>query len=316
MPSSTLRFNTTWLAYLFGGVCLFWLGLPLTGIAFTRISAFYFEQQVINHKLRAIREAKADRVIIISGSNAWFSIDSPFMSTELRRPVLNAAVHFGLTALMMERIVSEVGHGDLVLLPFEYEHYLQPDSIGVTEACYLLFDDFRGPSWSLLWFRAFNGCPKKLDQLVRLLPRRMFRSAAQDSTDLDVALTSAGDRRGNEEALATWRGGWRLNVAGSLKQVDQPRMEAAIAKMKSNGASIAVTFPVQPLESVTNTAELDNWRALITEWGNKQGIAVISSPEDHLFPDTCFFDTPYHLHRGCTPKNSASYVAAIQSMAR
>ncbi|TFV34542.1 hypothetical protein E4K66_30720 [Bradyrhizobium frederickii] len=253
-------------------------------------------------------------MIIISGSNAWFSIDSATMSVELRRPVFNAAVHFGLTALMMERVASEVRHGDLVLLPLEYEHYLQPNSIGVTEACYLLFDEFTGPQWSWLWFRAFTGCPKKLDRLVRLLPRRIFHSAAQDGLDLSVALTSEGDRRGNEEPLSTWRGGWRFNVAGNLKRIDQPRVEAAIATMKSNGAIVAVTFPVQPSESVSNASDLEVWRVLVTQWASMQGIPVVSSPQDHLFPDACFFDTPYHLHRGCTPKNTKSYVSAIHSI--
>ncbi|MCG2626680.1 hypothetical protein L6654_08605 [Bradyrhizobium sp. WYCCWR 13023] len=263
-------------------------------------------------KLRAVREAGDRRVIVVAGSNAWYSIDASLMAQRLHRPVVNAAVHFGLAKAMVERVSDEVRSGDLVLLPLEYEQYQQPDSLGTTEACYLLFDHFRSPSWSLGWFSAFNSCPLKLERLAPVV--RRFSIPQFREPDLSDVMTPIGDRLHTDAELASWRGGWKLNVAGAMAEIREPRLEAAILKMKARGAHVAISFPVQPSESVADVRELDVWRKLIEQWAHHQGVQVVSSPQLHLFPDSCFLDTPYHLHSGCRAQNTERYAAAISAM--
>jgi hypothetical protein len=305
MPSSTLRFNLTLIGcFLAGAICVL-ACLPLAYILFLRANTFAPEQAGIEFKLHALKSTDKPRIVIISGSNGWYSIDSALMSKTLRRPVINAAVHFGLVTYMMERVADEAGDGDFVLMPFEYEHYLQSPGMGVTEACFLVFNQEGPLPLSFAWYAALSSCPAKSQNIASALGF-WWRNRPQSihAAHAISVMTKEGDRTDNEQQAATWRGGWKLNVSTAIERIDQPRIEAAIAKMKARGATVAITFPVQPKESVGGPNVLPRWRELVSEWASRQNIPMISIPEDHLFPDSCFLDTPYHLHRGCTSQNT------------
>lgn len=314
MRSSTLRFNLTLIGcFLAGALCVL-ACLPLAYILFSRANTFAPEQASAEFKLRALKGTDKPRIVIVSGSNGWYSIDSPLISKTLRRPVINAAVHFGLVTYMMERVANEVGDGDFVLMPIEYEHYVQPQGMGVTEACFLVFNRERPLPPSLTWYAALSACPAKLQNIASALGF-WWRNRPQSIHVAEAlsVMTKEGDRTDNERRSATWRGGWKLNASVSITRIDQPRIEAAIAKMKSRGAIVAITFPVQPEESVDGPNILSRWRELVSEWTSRQNVLMVSTPESHLFPDSCFFDTPYHLHRGCTSQNTEKYILAIRT---
>ena len=312
MPLSILRSNASLLAFFLMGVLLFCLALPLVQLVSGRAGIDNLDKKVIDFKLDALRKASPNRIIIISGSNGWYSIDSDQIAAAFHRPVINLAVHFGLFQYMLEQAVPLVHEGDIVLMPIEYEHYLQPQSMGEMEACVRIFNDFplsRSPGW----YEALNACPNEWEKF-RVAFNNIILGPSSESGDITQSLTPAGDHLGNTKSAAKWRGGWTLNASGDMSHIDQPRIENAIARMKKNGAKALITFPVQPLESLKNKAILEKWHKLISKWGEKQGVAVISTPEVHLFPDKCFFDSPCHLHRGCSPKNTQIYIKAIQSV--
>jgi hypothetical protein len=313
MRSSTLRSNLKLIGcFLAGALCIL-ACMPFAYILFSRANTFAPDQAAIEFKLHALYSAGKRRIVIVSGSNGWYSIDSELMLKAMRRPVINASVHFGLATYVMERVASEVGDGDFVLMPLEYEHYLQPPGMGRTESCFLVFNKERPLPLSFAWYAALSSCPAKAQNIASAVGD-WWRNRPQSihAAHAISVMTKEGDRADNEQQAATWRGGWKLNVSTAIERIDQPRIEAAIAKMKARGATVAITFPVQPKESVGGPNVLPRWRELVSEWASRQNIPMISIPEDHLFPDSCFLDTPYHLHRGCTSQNTEKYISAMR----
>ncbi len=81
--------------------------------------------------------------------------------------------------------------------------------------------------------------------------------------------------------------------------------------MVNKGARVFLTFPVHPEKSGTFDAAAPEWLTALDAWAQSLGAEVISSPDAHLFPVDCFFDSAYHLHQGCTGRNSMIYGLAI-----
>ena len=69
-------------------------------------------------------EISGNKIIIVSGSNGQFGIDSDQLSRLTELEVLNAATHAGLDMTFYVSLVERyVATGDLVVLPLEFAHY-------------------------------------------------------------------------------------------------------------------------------------------------------------------------------------------------
>lgn len=77
----------------------------------------------IKHK-KAISIGNQNKIIIISGSNALFGIDSQLISDMLNKPILNLAVMGSLdTDFLYYKIKKYIKKNDIVVMPLEYHHY-------------------------------------------------------------------------------------------------------------------------------------------------------------------------------------------------
>ena len=90
-----------------------------------------------------------------------------------------------------------------------------------------------------------------------------------------------------------------------------PRLERIIAAWRVAGARVVLSFPPLPKGSRELHPVSPSWLEKFRDWAERQGASVISTPEAHLFPVTCFFDSPYHLHSGCTKANTDVYARAV-----
>lgn len=77
-----------------------------------------------------VKDAKAQRIgparkiILLSGSNALFGIDSALLEQLTGLPVLNLAVHVSLDIdYLYFKMQQYIGAGDIVVMPLEYNHY-------------------------------------------------------------------------------------------------------------------------------------------------------------------------------------------------
>lgn len=71
---------------------------------------------------------KQKKIIIISGSNALFGIDSEIIEKITHYPVANLATHGSLDIdFFYYKIKQQMNKGDIVVIPLEFQYYKRPD---------------------------------------------------------------------------------------------------------------------------------------------------------------------------------------------
>lgn len=74
----------------------------------------------IRGKVKKLKETENEKIVIVGGSNASFGIDTDIMEQEFRIPVVNMALHGGLSAkYMMEQVKPYLKEGDILIMSRE-----------------------------------------------------------------------------------------------------------------------------------------------------------------------------------------------------
>ena len=74
----------------------------------------------IQGKIKKLKEAKGQKIVIVGGSNACFGIDTKLMEQELGIPVVNMSLHGGLSVkYMMEQVKPYLLKGDILIMSRE-----------------------------------------------------------------------------------------------------------------------------------------------------------------------------------------------------
>jgi|GEM_PF-5769351 len=74
----------------------------------------------IRGKLKKLKETKGQKIVVVGGSNATFGIDTETMEDKLKIPVVNMAVHGGLSVkYMMEQVKPYLREGDVLIMSRE-----------------------------------------------------------------------------------------------------------------------------------------------------------------------------------------------------
>jgi len=253
-------------------------------------------------------------LIVISGSNALYSIDSPTLEAALGRPVTNLAQHWGLGLYAAERLTEHLRPGDVVLAPLEYEYYLPGGEQSGVESCYLIAHDRNRIDGLAGWLHAFTTCSPVLLAGGVAIKLMSYVGLGYPRVAMADILNAQGDITDNDPARASWRGGTGgVAFPGpAVAPLSLPRLERIMAGWRAKGATVLLSFPAQPQTEAGTGPVGPAWLAKFRDWAARQGAHIVSTPEAHQFPADCFFDSPYHLHRGCTVDNSKRYAAAIK----
>lgn len=74
----------------------------------------------IRGKIKKLKETNGKKIVIVGGSNASFGIDTDLMEKELEIPVVNMALHGGVSAKhMMEQVKPYLNKGDILIMSRE-----------------------------------------------------------------------------------------------------------------------------------------------------------------------------------------------------
>ena len=260
-------------------------------------------------------DSRPPHLIVVSGSNALYSVNSPALSETVGMPVTNAAMQWSYTYHMLERVAERTIPGDIVLLPLEYQYYTTIAERPMLEACYLLSQSREHIGGLIDWVEVLGQCNpsiileglgiKTLKTLGATFPR-----AEDESPRL---MTPEGDIRENLPAKANPQPPTR----DPLINIDDPKWKGprrilkVVEKLTAEGVRVFLTFPVSPEKNGDFEVASRAWLEAFDRWANSMGAEVISSPDAHLFPSECFFDSNYHLHQGCTEENARIYGKAI-----
>src|SRR6185295_2579109 len=87
-------------------------------------SAEYWIYKEMILKKQFAEQIKTPKIIIISGSNALFGVDSHLLAAKSHKPVVNLAIHAGLPLDDILNFATEVAdRSDVIILPLEWEYY-------------------------------------------------------------------------------------------------------------------------------------------------------------------------------------------------
>lgn len=90
------------------------------------VKAEWWLVDVQKKKEQIVSQEKGRKVIVVSGSNGLFGIDSNVISQDIGIPTYNLALHAGLDISYYEYLIKKlVRKGDIVIMPLEYEYYSQ-----------------------------------------------------------------------------------------------------------------------------------------------------------------------------------------------
>lgn len=114
--------------------------LNLLGLLLAWLALFYYQlgadlksesseiqiSYLVKHD-KALRIGSQPKIILLSGSNALFGIDSARLEQLTGMPVLNLAVHVSLDIdYLYFKMQQYTAAGDIVVMPLEYNHYSRP----------------------------------------------------------------------------------------------------------------------------------------------------------------------------------------------
>ncbi|HQV53159.1 MAG: hypothetical protein IPF95_09825 [Flavobacteriales bacterium] len=256
----------------------------------TRVD-YYDGMNAKHERLHALESPKA---IIIGGSSATFGIDSEMLEKALCRPVVNMSIHAALGfGFMVREIEGEIRKGDLILVCLEQDVISDPEKFNhVTQ---------------IVTERYLNG--------LNYVPKKHWPEAILGAATMRL------------------QAGWKLLLDPSRKDLIDPIYRAAA--FNEFGDMVGYDLPMEldtiPLDTqvFSNTLIGEKfralWRTLESEaecvgatvvfiWPaiarssydalrdevlfkelQQMDIPLVGKPEQCVYPDSAFLDTPYHL---------------------
>lgn len=288
-------------------------------------------------KTHLAKKITSPKLIVISGSNALYGINSELISKKIHRPVVNMGIHAGLPLDWLFTLAETVAKpGDILILPLEWEYYMNsfvfPSSWVFRQVA----------AWDIDYFYSLNLIRKlififsePMPDLMTNIYKKMYKNkilkkhpekmlASQNSILKNYYYQS----RSREFALSylnTNEYGDLLNTC-QLKNkttIDLDRaafglqsqplyqnllfLKFAINALEKRGVKVFVTFPPMVKNALTQSAlagEHIHWLLIQL---NRLHIKTLGVPNDYMFNKNDFF-AYYHLT--CEGRDKRSLILA------
>lgn len=289
------------------------LGFVRAGAEATWVASLYHEKTKIAHDI------VEPKVLVVSGSNALFDIDTEYLTRIIGRPAVNFGTHAGLgLTYILERAGREIRQGDIVLLTPEYELMLQNAAPNILTSNFVAFFD-RGfiaerPFLEQLRYIFGYGILPSITETVRV----MIRGRPATGRD-DVRLDDLGNARGNTVAASdpdkrVFDPPSAAMAPVSPDAVVALRRFAAIAAKRK--ATVLVAPPGLLHLAVFDSAEFAQFHAEVRSTVIGLGMVYLGDLDTGWLGRTDIYDTIYHANdrgRGIYTERIAKIVCgAIQ----
>jgi len=257
------------------------------------------------------------KIIIASGSNALFGLDSQILEEMTGMPVANLASHAGLPLdFILSRALAHAKQGDVVVAPLEFAFYNESRSLTKWQVTNMESWGHAHLKRDVLTSINFFKHASLADSLARLWSRQPI-----PTTPLPQVLEATNAN--SESIISDWagysfksmnsRGDILVEDTGKLFRDNTAYTDGMVSKysiellrdysekFRKNGATLLLTWPTtvkNPEFDLTNDAHVRRIRELQQTLSNS-GLKVVCRPEDFHFSRSEFLDTAYHLaYRG------------------
>lgn len=315
MKKITIVFISTLSILLGSSVYIWWISLG--------------KYQKAEHWLKNVHEIKTYRaktiespkLIISSGSNSLFGINSKILSKETGLPVVNVAGHAGMTFnFHAYQAARNAQAGDVIIMPLEYSYYLKTNTLSDQQVQNM-------ESWGHEYLKSLS-VKEKLNYLRHSKLSGIIGRIATD-TPLPVEDTRIALNSNNQLAdkdIISWvgysyksmnfygdiipdspptasvtssaenGGKYLLNPVPSRQFIEDAR--ALSETLERKGATLYFTWPASMKNKLYDMDSEPNFNLAMTLKNNMldQGFNFICSPADFNFTPDNFFDSLYHLN--------------------
>ena len=88
------------------------------------VKSYYWIQHMYQYKDYRAKSLKGKKILILSGSNSLFGINSKLLQEKTGYPVANLAVNGGLDiSFLYYKLREHMSQGDIVVMPLEFQYY-------------------------------------------------------------------------------------------------------------------------------------------------------------------------------------------------
>ncbi|SOD95788.1 hypothetical protein [Spirosoma fluviale] len=259
--------------------------------------ANYFSS-IVDKQNRAESLKDRHRLLLVGGSGTAFGIDSELLEDSLRIPVVNLAMHVGLGLPFMLKQVQSIAHsGDIVLLTPEYflsdgDEYMQ----FYTGVCY-------SPALNYITFdHPLSFAIRRVNYWIRRIQSSFLlviedESSARISDTTSVYFRAGFSPRGDLISPLNNRAPDKIAQL-EIKPLDYKKEIAlinALAKeFRHRNVSLLLTYPALSASTfMANQPAIETYTNLMKKL---ELVNVLSHPTKNMYPDSCFFDSAYHLN--------------------
>lgn len=275
-----------------------------------------YKRDMIEWKSRPLRAAdRKPAIIIMGGSGNLYSFDTPFLEQESHRPAINFGTQWGVSFLAAEAAADLMVAGDIAVMPLEYALYesTATDHISYVESCYLVSQGRHLMTTTWQRVQAVTGCDVKLAIYGIFIKALRLIGRADPVNDMGLYLNAHGDIMENAAGVQLIKIPYSTPEAINLEYPFQlPRLERLAQKIQGKGGVFVLTFPAYPVQADGRSPIRDEWVEKLHEWGATHNIPIVSTPQENSFQPDCFFDSIYHLHRGCTRKHTQILFSSLK----
>lgn len=250
----------------------------------------------IKHKIRLTDSVPSPRIIFVGGSNVAFGVDSKSIADSLHINAVNTAIHAGLgLKYQIEIIEDNFRKDDIIVIMPEYQQFKEIyNGEDVNVATTFKYSDFSNLS-------KFNSA--QLAELIKgMIPAFYIDFLKRNDKIYSAENFNENGDEINHRTLESPKPNFD-NFSGKFNKKNVESFAEKVDYLKSKGCKVIILPPLT-IESYYNT--YSDEINLITSSLSEACVPFEVDTRSHVVPDSCAFDTNYHLNdsgiKRITPK--------------
>lgn len=247
-------------------------------------------------KEKMLADSERDSAIVfVGGSNVAFGYNSPMIEERLGRPVINAGLHFGFgLRFIVKESFSYLKKGDVLVFSPEYEHFFSDYAGG--EALADIFYMTKGKYAAHLNAAQRNAIMENTALHMRNKIKYLFFLLRRGKDETIYKLSSFNN---NGDVMGHWEKPHDLllipmekNVARKFNSDSFDWLMENFTELSNRGVQLLMLPPVIARTAYANKSKEIH---IVDSILYQRGIPFICPPFEMSYPDSLFYDSPYHL---------------------
>ncbi len=293
-----------------------YLFFTLTGFVLSALawaSGFYYQlgatnglsedlHNVYSQKIKIAQSVNSKKLVILSGSNAYYGISAESLEENLSLPVVNLGIYgAGDLSHLLEWGKRALNKGDIVLFPLEYFYYVDDDLSPWYFVDYIVSRD-------VSYFKTLP-IIKKLEYIYGVSLTRLLRglgllpASVGKGSQANQMMNGNGDMVYNKKENQSPR---QLLALSSLSAIDHIILDedSKVWELlgdfhgwcKSNGILLLATFPAYMFFDEYKSSENRYFFQKVESFYSSRGIPVLGEAYEFMYDISMHYDGRHHLN--------------------